>query len=119
MGRKSPSVDKGVRMHDEETGDFLAPQNVVDKVVLGRRLRALRVLAGFDRVTDLVTILRAQYGVDVSDRTVYAIERGEQMPHLDFIVAVLAACNEMPQYLGAAVRGDVHQKYMEQRGNRP
>lgn len=96
--------------HDEHVeGEelSLAPHNVVDKVVFGRRLRALRVLNGFDRVTDFVILIRSRYGVDVSDRTVYAIERGEQMPHLDFFVACLAMLNPQKGYFFPMVRGDV------------
>lgn len=71
--------------HVEHAEDYLSPHNIIDKVVFGRRLRALRVLEGYDRATDFVNLLRSRYGVDVSDRTVYAIERGEQMPPLSAI----------------------------------
>ena len=84
----------------------LAPHNIVDKVVYGRRLRAQRVLMGFDRVQQLTHVLRSRFGVDVSDRTVYAIERGEQMPHLDFFLGVCAALEVHPNYFMASVRSD-------------
>lgn len=93
--------------HEEEQEAALTPHNVVDLVVFGRRLRALRVLNGYDRVGDLTTILRGKYGVEVSDRTVYAIERGEQMPHIDFLLAVCAALNADHHYFAPAVRPDV------------
>jgi transcriptional regulator with XRE-family HTH domain len=93
-------------VEDEEDLD-LAPHNVVDKVAFGRRLRALRIIHGFDRVTDFVSLLRSRYGIDVSDRTVYAIERGEQMPHLDFFVACLALLDPERGYFFPAIRGDV------------
>lgn len=92
-------------LHDEEHG--LAPHNVVDKVAFGRRLRAQRVLAGFDRVTDFVALLRSRYGVDISDRSVYAIERGEQMPHLDLVVAAAALLQAPADYFAPAIRQDV------------
>ena len=91
--------------HDED--GQLAPHNVVDKVVFGRRLRAARILHGFDRVTEFTNILRSRYGVDVTDRSVYAIERGEQMPHLDFFVAALALLNPDRGYFFPSIRGDV------------
>lgn len=93
--------------HEEELE--LSPHNVIDKVVFGRRLRALRVLNGFDRMSDFASLLRSRYGVDVSDRTVYAIERGEQMPHLDFFVAVLALLNPDKGYFHPMLRGDVNE----------
>lgn len=86
---------------------MLSPNNIVDLVIFGRRLRALRVLNGFDRVSDLVSIIRCKYGVDVSDRTVYAIERGEQMPHIDFILAVSAVLEPPNDYFTPAYRSDV------------
>lgn len=90
----------------------LAPHNVIDKVILGRRLRALRILSGFDRATELTAILRSKYGIDISDRTVYAIERGEQMPHIDFYIAALDLMK--PEggtlYFLPAIRGDVSER---------
>lgn len=85
----------------------LAPHNIIDLVSFGRRLRAQRVLQGFDRVQQLTSILRSRYGVDVSDRTVYAIERGEQMPHWDFVVGVIAALECPFMYFAPAIRHDV------------
>lgn len=97
-------------MHEDENGfEGLSPHNVVDKVAFGRRLRALRILRGYDRVTDFVQILRSQYGVDVSDRTVYAIERGEQMAHLDLVVASAALLTAPKDYFAPAIRSDVIQ----------
>lgn len=90
---------------DEE--QVLRPHNVVDLVQFGRRLRARRIIEGFDRVSDLTAILRSRYGVDVSDRTVYAIERGEQMPHLDFVLSIVAALNCPLDYFAPVIRHDV------------
>lgn len=92
--------------HDEME---LSPHNIVDRVVFGRRLRAQRVLMGFDRVGQLTDILRARYGIDVSDRTIYAIERGEQMPHVDFVLGVVAALDCPLHYFAPAIRHDVWQ----------
>lgn len=85
----------------------LAPQNIFDRVVFGRRLRAARVLAGYDRVSQLTQVLRSRYGIDVSDRTIYAIERGEQTPHIDFYLGVQAALALPMDYFQPAVRHDV------------
>lgn len=96
---------------DDERERDLAPHNIVDTVQFGRRLRARRVLEGFDRVGQLTDILRSRFGIDVSDRTVYAIERGEQMPHWDFVLGVCAALNTEPQYFAPAVRRDVIEQF--------
>lgn len=99
----SEDQQDGGGMVEEE----LSPHNIVDKVAFGRRLRAQRILMGFDRVTELVHVLRSRYGIDVSDRTVYALERGEQMPDLDFFLAVCAALDVHPNYFMPAIRQDV------------
>lgn len=88
----------------------LAPQNIVDKVAFGRRLRAQRVLMGYDRVSQLTHVLRSRYGIDISDRSIYAIERGEQMPHLDLVLGVVAALATPLNYFAPAIRHDVWQQ---------
>lgn len=98
-------VDEEVRADEEERS--LAPHNIVDTVAFGRRLRALRVLNGFDRMEDFAQQLRSRYGVDVSARTVYAIERGEQMPHLDLVMASSAMLSAPVDYFAPAIRPDV------------
>ena len=62
-----------------------SPANIIDMAVFGRYLRSLRMRQGFETGRDFVEVLRRDYGVDVSERTLYAIERGEQMPRLDFV----------------------------------
>lgn len=94
--------------HEPENQELdLSPQNIVDTVAFGRRLRAQRVLMGFDRVQQLTHIMRSNYGIDVSDRTIYAIERGEQMPHLDFVLGVVAALHTPLHYFKPAIRHDI------------
>lgn len=94
-------------MTDLEHDDDLAPRSVIDKQTFGRRLRALRVLQGFDRASDFTAVLRARYGVEVTDRTLYAIERGEQMAHLDFVLACVAILAPPQDYFAPAIRPDV------------
>lgn len=96
----------------DEVDDELAPQSVVDLRTLGRRLRALRVLQGFDRASDFTTIMRSRYGVEITDRTLYAIERGEQMPHLDFMLGMIAILHPPVRYFGPAIRDDVMEAMM-------
>lgn len=52
-------------------------------------------------------VTRLSYGVEVSDRTLYAIERGEQMPRLDFYLAAIAALEAERDYFAPALRADV------------
>lgn len=94
----------------------LSPHNILDRVVFGRRLRAARVISGFDRVGQLTHVLRSKYGIDISDRSIYAIERGEQMPHLDFFLAVCVALDVPPTYFGPATRQDVHEWTLKKMG---
>lgn len=99
--------DKTTDAAADESCEELSPHNIIDTVVFGRRLRAARILNGFDRVTEFTILLRSRYGIDISDRTVYAIERGEQMPNLDFFVAALALLMPDVGYFFPAIRGDV------------
>lgn len=101
--------------HDEIRDDeeALSPANIIDRVQFGRRLRAARIMHGFDRMSDFAALLRSRYGVDVSDRTVYAIERGEQMAHMDFF---LAACHLLQcpfEYFAPTFRHDVSEGLAE------
>lgn len=84
-----------------------SPANIIDLAVFGRYLRSLRMRQEFETGKDFVEVLRREYGVDVSERTLYAIERGEQMPRLDFVVAALAALDTDLAYFYPAVRSDV------------
>lgn len=86
------------------------PKPVLDPKVFGRDLRSLRIRRGYDRAPDFTGLLRHKYGVEVSDRTLYAIERGEQMPRLDFYLASLAALEAEPDYFKPAVRADVAER---------
>jgi len=83
----------------------------VDPVLLGRRLRSVRVLHGYSRMTDLAAAINETCGFEVSARTLYAIERGEQLPSLDqlsCLAAVLA-----PEWNDAAVMSAVREDIRE------
>lgn len=103
----SDNEERETEPEDDERERDLAPQNIVDTVQFGRRLRARRIIEGFDRVSQLTHVLRSRYGIDVSDRTIYAIERGEQMPHLDFVLGCQAALKCPVNYFQPAIRHDV------------
>lgn len=113
MADDSQSTESVGETDEDGMEQDLAPLNIVDKVVFGRRLRARRIIEGFDRVGQLTHVLRSRYGVDVSDRTIYAIERGEQMPHLDFVLGVVAALKCPQDYFAPAIRHDVWEALVE------
>ena len=84
-----------------------SPANIIDMAVFGRYLRSLRMRQGFETGRAFVEVLRRDYGVDISERTLYAMERGEQMPRLDFVIAALAALDTDLAYFYPAIRSDV------------
>lgn len=106
-------------LSDEEDLEGVNAPGILDWAVWGRRLRALRVLRGFDRVSDFATAVRAQYGVHVTARTVYAIERGEQPPHFDLVLAIFAMLEPEPGYFFAAYRDDVAMRLQRQYVGQP
>lgn len=61
---------------------------MIDSQDLGRRVRAARVLAGIENI-GVVTEAIGDLGIVVSDRTLYAIERGEQPVAYDLLVALI------------------------------
>ena len=92
------------------------PANIIDMTVFGRYLRSLRMRQGLETGRAFVEVLRRDYGVDISERTLYAMERGEQMPRLDFVIAALAALDVDLAYFYPAVRGDVVNRLKENGG---
>jgi DNA-binding XRE family transcriptional regulator len=81
---------------------------LVDPEVVGRRLRGARIVAGFDRVADSVAEVR-NLGASLSERTLYAIERGEQLPTIEQYLALVMTydLHGGMLYLAPAFRADV------------
>lgn len=50
----------------DDSGREPAPQNILDSVIFGRDLRALRIRRGFNRMEDFTELLRRSYGVTVT-----------------------------------------------------
>lgn len=98
--------DEQIGEHSHPAEQALRPNSIMDSVIFGRRLRALRILEGFDRGEDFCNVLTCRFGIDISLRTLYAIERGEQMPHFDFVVACIVALKATPDYFAPAFRSD-------------
>lgn len=91
---------------------------IVDPIVLGRRLRGARIVAGFDRVTDACKNVALTSGVTISERTLYAVERGQQLPSLDQFFALLMTYDPegATMYAVPALRADVAEWIMARRG---
>lgn len=75
--------------HTADMSDVLGP--LVNKREYGRRVRAARILAGFDSVKDAVDAIQTRTGLKVTARQLYAIERGEAPLLLDWYFAVSMA----------------------------
>lgn len=87
--------------------DNLTADAVIDLDELGRRVRAARTLAGMDTVRDVGEKMR-RGGVKISERTLYAIERGEQEPTTTTMLA-LVLCLDPPggyAFFAPALRED-------------
>lgn len=66
-------------------------QPILDPVAFGLELRLLRMRRGYARPQGLADVMKQQHGIEVSERTMWAIERGEQMPTLDLLLALLVS----------------------------
>lgn len=71
--------------HPTETGGLVA---VFDDAELGHRLRSARYLAGYATVHELNDALDKRFGVRFSQRSVYAVERGDQKPSAEMLFAL-------------------------------
>lgn len=82
---------------------------LVDRAHMGRLFRAARIMAGYDRVEDAAAAVHQATGAQISARTWYALERGEQAVTLDQMLA--AAMTFRPPtgvgFFREAVRADV------------
>lgn len=89
--------------------DVMVPDNILDTVVFGRLLRSIRTFH-YDRATDFLSTIKVRYGIRISERSYYAIERGEQMCPLDLYEAILVELDIAPGYFLPAMRSDVAKK---------
>lgn len=86
MVRCVPRRDEEARVTPNTKRD---ESGLIDPVVLGKHVRAARVLAGHENIASVTARIRDELGVSVSDRTLYAIERGEQLPAWELVVALV------------------------------
>ena len=63
---------------------------IIDLASFGLEVRLLRMRRGFARPEQLLERIEREYGVQVSERTIWAIERGDQLPRIDLFLAIMA-----------------------------
>ena len=66
----------------------MADEPFIDPITLGRLFRAARIMAGYSNVSALADALVERTGVQISARTIYAIERGTQVSTVDQFLAL-------------------------------
>lgn len=90
MQRLRTGIDWGVYMEDEMAhAGAPRPEGLIESVRFGRYLRAARTIAGYDRVVDLADATARKTGVVMSEKTLYKVERGEQDPTFEQVVALV------------------------------
>jgi len=87
--------------------DALRAEPVINLPRFGSYLKGLRVRQGYEAAEQLIETLKTQHGVEVSTRTMWAIERGEQLPRLDLLLALLVVLDERLDYFYPAFRDDI------------
>lgn len=94
---------------------------MIDAAVVGRRLRAARIMVGHDRVSDACREITKATGAPISERTLYAIERGEQLPTLEQLTAIVMTLDPPGgwAYLMPAYRPDVVEYLTKKRDETP
>lgn len=92
---------------------------LVDKLTLGRIFRAARIYAGLDSVSGAAQAIKEKTGLEVSDRTIYAVERGEQLPSIEQFMAFLITYSPPRggDFLLEAFREDVRQALRPRNNN--
>ena len=90
-----------------ESDENQRPTEVIDRVLYGKYLKGLRVRQGYEPADNLVADLESCCGVTVSVRTIYAIERGEQLPRLDLLLALLVVLEEELDYFYPAISDQI------------
>lgn len=91
---------------------------LIDAEIVGRRLRGARIVAGYDRVKDACKAVFSTAGISLSERTLYAIERGEQLPNWEQIIALVMTYDPPGgmRYIEAALRPSAAEWFSSKRG---
>ncbi|MFZ5852287.1 MAG: helix-turn-helix domain-containing protein [Actinomycetota bacterium] len=84
---------------------------MLDATTFGRLARAARIMAGYDRQQEAAEAFNGLRDFTISVRTLGAVERGEVVPTVEFLMAATAVYNPPGglAYWVAAVRDDMRQ----------
>ena len=87
--------------------------NIFDPCAYGRLARAARIIAGHDSVEEAVRAIQNASGLEISARTLYALERGEQTPTIPqyIVLAMTYAPPGGPSYWFAAFSEHVRHQF--------
>lgn len=99
----------------------MADAPIFDRHTFGRLLRAARIIAGFDRVEDVPAAVLDRTGFEISARTIYALERGEQEPTASQFLALTVTLRPPAgeTYWSSSLRADVLAYYTERNRGTP
>lgn len=94
---------------------------LIDAEIVGRRLRGARIVAGYDRVADACKAVTSTAGISLSERTLYAIERGEQLPNFEQLAGIVMTFDPPGGwgYLMPAFRQDLVEYLMRKAAEQP
>lgn len=89
------------------TGEKKTTKWVLDKVEFGRELKARRVRAGMDSADDLSKALAVNCDFHMSSDTIWAIERGKQLPSIEqfYVLAIALGMKDQLLAFESALRG--------------
>lgn len=97
--------------------DYMTSSSVlIDLAIFGRRLRAARILAGHETVAAAAAHITTCSGVQMSERTLGAMERGDQMPNIEQFLAI-TFCLLPPgggSYWMPMLRGDIAESWVRE-----
>jgi len=88
-----------------------------NRAMFGRLLRGARIICGHDTVASAVAAMEESTGVGISERTFYALERGEQEPTVTQYIALVMAFPTPgnASYWDACLRDDVAAYFQHRR----
>ena len=92
---------------------------LVDRIQMGRLIRAARIVAGYDRVEDAAAAVQHETGVKMTARMLYSLERGEQTVSMEHMIAVVMTFQPPGaiRFFEGGTRGDVQAMFDLSRGD--
>lgn len=109
-------------MIDQEDSDLAVyPYPPIDPIMLGRRIRMARKLAGYESADTFAAVLREKMGVTqggnpIQGHSIRAIERGDVDASMQLISATIALTGISIDFFNSALRPDVAKAWGEAKG---